>query len=1011
MSLLSIGVSGLLANQAALNTTGQNVANTDTPGYSRQSVLQATQTPQFSGAGFQGSGTRVETIRRIVDEYAVSQLRVDTSNSGELESYLSNISQIDGLLADTTTGLAPGMQEFFGSLNAGADDPTSIPVRQLILSQAKSLTDRFATVQGRLEQQSDTINQQLATLSAEVSSIASSLAKLNETIVSASGRGQSDKPNDLLDKRDELIRQLSGLVSVNVVNKELNAVDIFIGSGQALVIGSQANTLSAVAGKADPRRFDLVFDTQGQRQTVTNAIRGGELGGILDFRREILDTAMNSVGRIAIVMSAKINEQHSLGLDLAGNFGGQFFSDINDRDAVTNRVIANSANVSARSSRLTVSIDDPTRLSNSDYQLAFPGPNDQRYVLTRSDTGDVVSSGVLSGVIPETIAGDGFSVTIESGQVRAGDKFTLQPTRYGASQMKVELERPEQIAFASAIRGEGSLSNEGTGTVLNTEALDISTASFALPGSLAPPILIRFTSPVTYDVLDNSNPSRPTDLLPPMTGLRFTPGIRNEMLPEGTGQTSVTSDGELAGQLPDEFTLIPALTPVTNGYVNETLTISSVNPVTGILSIAPPVVLLAGESAGVAAQKLSAVHGVSASARTRVAISDFTNQADGTVPMVLSLNGIELVGPEGAPLPGLLTPNALADLISSDSRFEAMGITASSDGDTLRLESLSGDDISLTARGDVGDSFVMTDITGNQLLMQGAGGSTSALIAGTADISAGFNFDNGGPYTMSLSANGSPNQVISLTGNQILGSDVVSALQQAIDTSAISAGDIVVSMGVDGRISLESRNGGAGESIDIIDVSPGFGTAFGLAPGLAQGAEVANQVTVGGVLTVVMEQGVTLASNATVATGNLFTANPVALSTYLGYQITIDGNPEVGDEFTVEYNAGGISDNRNALSMVAIESTKLVDRSSVTLLGSYGRMVEFVGASTSQTQINAESSESLLQQSQAKRDSISGVNLDEEAADLIRYEQAYNASAQIISVARSLFDTLLNTFR
>jgi flagellar hook-associated protein 1 FlgK len=148
-----------------------------------------------------------------------------------------------------------------------------------------------------------------------------------------------------------------------------------------------------------------------------------------------------------------------------------------------------------------------------------------------------------------------------------------------------------------------------------------------------------------------------------------------------------------------------------------------------------------------------------------------------------------------------------------------------------------------------------------------------------------------------------------------------------------------------------------------------------------------------------------------VATGNLFTANPVALSTYLGYQITIDGNPEVGDEFTVEYNAEGVSDNRNALALAAIEQIKLVDRSSVTLLNSYGRMVEFVGTTASQAQINAESGESLLQQSQARRDSISGVNLDEEAANLIRFEQAYNASAQVISVARSLFDTLLNTFR
>ena len=173
MSLLNIGVSGLLANQAALRTVGHNISNADSPGYTRQSVEQAPNTPQFTGAGYQGSGVEVEGVRRIVDEFAVSQLRLDSSVFQELKTFSNNIEQIDSLLADVTTGLAPGIQNFFGSLHAAADDPTSVPVRQLVISEAEGLVQRFSTVQSRLEQHNNTLNQQLDTVASEVSNLRS----------------------------------------------------------------------------------------------------------------------------------------------------------------------------------------------------------------------------------------------------------------------------------------------------------------------------------------------------------------------------------------------------------------------------------------------------------------------------------------------------------------------------------------------------------------------------------------------------------------------------------------------------------------------------------------------------------------------------------------------------------------------------------------------------------------------------------------------------------------------
>ncbi|MBV1877530.1 MAG: flagellar hook-associated protein FlgK [Pseudomonadales bacterium] len=1010
-SLLRIGVSGLLSNQSALRTTGHNIANTDTPGYSRQRVDVSTQTPQFSGAGFQGTGVKIESVRRIVDDFAINQLRLDSTAFNELESYSNNISQIDSLLADVSTGIAPGVQEFFASLGAAADDPTSIPIRQLVLSQADGLIDRFESVQTRLDQQNNTINLQLDTIARSITSIADGIANLNNNIVAATGRAQDSPPNDLLDSRDELLRQLSEFVSVSVVNKPGNAVDVFIGNGQALVIGIEANEIRAVPGETDATRRDLAFVAGDVQQNVTRLISGGELGGLLSFRSEVLDTTINNVGRLAITLADNINGQHRLGLDLDGIFGGLFFSDINEQSAKEARVVADRDNTSGNETRLSVAINDTNQLTGSDYILAFPGPGTNRYALTRVSNGEVVQQGVLSGATPETIQGEGFEITIDAGEAQARDRFLIQPTRFGARDIALELDLPARLAIASVISANSSLGNEGTAKIASTAATDLSTRAFEVPGELSPPIVIQFTSATTYDVLDNSDPKNPIDLVPPIRNLRFTPGVENQMLPSAPGQTAVTSDGLLAGSLPDNPVLIPIEGPATNGYVPEMLTLTTVDPVTGITSIAPAFNVSAGEPASVIASRLTDLNGVNATARSRVFLSDIVNQEEGMLPMVITINGVQVNQPTDPNEPELLGPNYLADIISQNPDFAALGITAKSDGERLTLESLQGDDINIAIRGDARDQFLLTDLQGKELLMEGAGGSTPAVVDGTVDRSAGYDFGTGGPYTFKISVNGGTTETVVLDSNQILGSDVVREIQRSIDETNIAAGDVIVALQPTGLISLTTRETGPDAVINIIDVSPATRFALGFEAGLSQGADVRNAVTVGGVLNVVLDEGISLTSSVLSVNGNLFTNEPTAVSTFLGYQVSIDGIAKAGDKFTVGFNRDGVSDNRNGLALTALEVQKVIDNSSVSFLESYGKLVEFVGALTSQSLINSEASESLLQQSQLSRDAVAGVNLDEEAADLIRYELAYNASAQVISVARTLFDTLINTFR
>lgn len=1009
-SLLNIGVSGLLANQAALRTVGHNISNADSPGYSRQSVVQAATTPQFSGAGYNGTGVEVQSIRRIVDEFAVSQLRLDSSVYHELQTFTDNIDQIDSLLADTTTGLAPGVQSFFASLNAAADDPTSVPVRQLVISEAEGLVQRFGTIQSRLEQHNDTLNQQLDTTAAEISSLARGIADLNKNIVAATGRGSGTEPNDLLDRRDELLKQLSELVSVNVVDKERNAVDVFIGSGQGLVVGDRASTLTTVPGETDPFRSDLAFASGDVQQTVTSLITGGRLGGILDFRDQILDQTINSVGRLALTIADKMNEQHALGLDLDGLFGGLFFADINSDVNQRARVLPDKDNRSGNDTRLSVTINDTNQLTESDYVLAFPGPGSNRYVLTRGEDGEIIQKGQLSGALPDSIEAEGFTINIETGAIQEGDRFLVAPTRYGGRDIAVEIERPERLAVASAISAQASLGNNGSAKILSTEAVDVTTPSFAVPGELAPPLVIVFTSPESYDVLDNTNPAKPVDLVPPLRNQRFTPGIQNQMLPASLGQTAITSDGELAGRLPNAVSLAPIET-ATNGYANETLTVRTVDPVTGIVSVQAPVEISEGESAASIAQNLNGLTGVTAKAATTVQLSNFVNDEEPALPMVITVNGIQVNQPTDPNEPELLSPNYIADLMTANPLFAEAGIIARSNGETLTLSNPSGEDITVSVRGDSGDGFLLTDQFGGELTINGAGGSIPAEITGTADISTGFNFDVGGPYRFSISVNGGNAEQITLSGNRILASDVIREIRNKIDASNISNGDVNVTMNLDGQISLSTRERGADASIEIVDVSPALNQALGFVPTSSIGADVRNEVTVGGVLDVVMEDGVSLSSSATQVRGNLFTAEPEAFSTYLGYQVTMDGIAEAGDKFVVEFNSDGVSDNRNGLALTAIETARILEGSSVNMQESYGRLVEFVGAKTAQSQINTEASQALVEQSQLLRDSIAGVSLDEEAADLIKYELAYNASAQVISVARSLFDTLLNAFR
>ncbi|GGJ80545.1 flagellar hook-associated protein FlgK [Pseudomonas matsuisoli] len=676
--LLSIGLSGLRTTQTSLTVTGHNIANINTPGYSRQEAVSQTNIAQFTGAGYIGSGSQTVDVRRLASDFLTSQLRTANSQNAELQAFKSQISQLDGLLSDATTGITPALQKFFATLQTASQDPSSIPAREAVLAQASGLSQSFNTLYDQLDKQNTLINQQLGALTGQVNSLAQSVGDLNSAIARTKAAGAD--PNDLIDQRDQAIKQLSGMIGIQVVNQDAGQVNLFIGSGQPLVVGTSVSQLSAVAGADDPSRFQIMLTNGGTSQNVTNQVSGGEMGGLLAYRDTALDQAYNTLGQLALTISDTVNKQLGQGLDLAGNAGKSLFKDINDPQSAALRVIGRSGNTSAVSGALN--IDNTSTLTNSDYRLSFDGTNYTARRVSDNTEMTVSASGTpptLRFTDPSTGADQGFSLSL-SGTPNSGDVFTLQPTRRGAS-------------------------------LIDNTAIDASQLAFA------------------------------------------------------------------------------GATKATTGYKNA----SGVD--------------VANRGSGVVGQP---------------------NMTEGSSPIdVTALK---------ASLPLDLTANVTAD-------------------------------------------------------------------GYTMDLPAGWSY---------------------------------------VDK--------------DGAAITPAPTFKAGEQ-STVRIQNDAGQRF---------------------------------------------------------EFTLSGTPQQGDRFGISFNAGGVSDNRNAQNLVGLQTKPTIGgfgTTGATYTQSYGGLVERVGSLTAQVRTNSAASEAVLKQAQDNRDSLSAVNLDEEAAKLIQFQQYYSASAQVIQVARSLFDTLIGAFR
>lgn len=905
--LLSNAISGLQASQNALRTTGHNISNANTPGYSRQRVDNVARPEQQLGnAGYIGSGVTTQSIERIVDQFVNDRLRMDTSAFHQLDKLNTNIGQIDRLFADSTTGLSDILQRFFSALHNGADDPSSTPARQLIITEAENLSNSFNVLQDRLVTMEKNLNREMDAVVSQVNQLSQTVADLNRSITEKASAGT---PNDLLDQRDEALRELSELVAIQTVDQGNGHVNVFMGEGQSLVVGVNANRFSVSNGG------DIMLNQPSRSMNITQSITGGQLGGLLEFRDGPLHQSKNELGRLALSISDEMNLLQKQGLDLDGDFGENLFKDINHDTHLSQRVVKDRV-VGNDDRELVLEVADTRKLTASDYQFdLIEGSNN--YAITRLQDGEIIAQGALTGAIPETLEFDGLRLTLTEGNFQGGDRFTLKPTASAAGQIQSELTRPQDLAFAAPVRTGTSSGNQGTAQISGGEVLSLTgpdgevLPAFANPGQLSPPVVIRFTSDTSYEVLDNTDPSNPVPLEPPIQEQVFVPGKENAIFSNDPGETQVIGNGARLG-LPENRsaqTLAPTDPPQNNGYPAEQMRFTLTDPSGS--SRTHNLVTGANASAARTAEQLSLVSGVSASAYTQVHLTDISIE-DFNSPLQITLNGEALLEYQGGQLntavPDPSTDEAafndyLAEQINNNPNLQALGFRAESGA----------------------------DVHGNPELR------------------------------------------------------------------------IVASSGVDADVRLEADSAGQNQ----LSVNDGTGNPDVRLQGQGPGSQSA--ITVGGRLNITMADGVSLstAPSESQLLGDSRGEN-FAQSSYLGYQVGIKGQPKAGDTFTVDFNDNASNDNRNALKMTQLESAQVVN-GNLSVGDAYGRLVEEVGTASSAARNNTQAARSLMEQTANLRESISGVNLDEEAANLIKFEQVYNANSRVISVARDMFDTLLNS--
>lgn len=450
MNLAKMGLGAMNNAQYKLSTAAHNVNNAAVEGYNRQTVLSQTAGSQPMGGGYVGRGVETVTVSRSYDNFLFTQLVNALGEGAARTSYGTEIERLDTLFADTSVGISPAIERFFASVNAVASEPADSAAREEMLGQANNLATQVRETNAYLDQQRDNINTQITTVVEQVNSYLERISEANQQIVKARASANRHEPNDLLDQRDQLVRELNELVGVKVFDQGDGRVSLAVGNGQVVLGGNTVYPLQAMRSGDDPQRIVVgltVQDATGARVGIEldeSYIRGGKLGGLVEYRQDVLDDVQNNLGRLALGLADAFNSVHEQGLDSQGNAGTKFFSTGALKTIPSVGDEARALNVTA--SLVPGGVND---LTAADYRVTVN--SDKDYVVTNLTTKQTWPAVDASGGA-QTVSIEGVNFTFKDEGV-PGDSWLVQPSRNAAAGLNVVITDPAQIAAAAVGTG------------------------------------------------------------------------------------------------------------------------------------------------------------------------------------------------------------------------------------------------------------------------------------------------------------------------------------------------------------------------------------------------------------------------------------------------------------------------------------------------------------------------------------------------------------------------------
>ena len=976
--LLSIGGSAVAAYQRALGTVSNNIANLTTVGYSRQEVDLAAGAPQAIGPINVGTGVQIAGVKRQYDQFVEGTLRNAYSGlntQGPLVQYANRIVDVMG---SESVGFASALDQFFASAQALSGDPASIDLRGQFLRDAGGVANRLRELSSQLTTIDDDSKGEIQADIAKLNTLSQQLAYVNTQLLK--NPTVDAQPPELLDQRDSLLRDMSKLAGIHVTTRTNGEVDVGIGNGggSGLVVeGGVSRSLGASFSDAAAGKVDIVLDPYGKPTSIPGLTSGG-IGGLISFRQQALEPAQSQLDSVAATFVNSVNQINREGVDLNGNTGGDLFAlqPIFRVDAPTS---PSEVQVSAR-------IVDQAAFAFHDLQLSYDDKKKQ-WIATDTITGDTAR-----GANKITINGTELAIS-RSGQ--DGETVMLHADRHPAASIQLVESDPRKIAAAALFRV-----NRGLG---NTSGAVASIALQALP--------VVKTAPAKIDSVIVNNPH-------PSAGVPFvTAGFtRLATIPAGYSDISLYLDGVTSADQNIQVFTKDGRQLIGKSLAADPLVTAAdhplMSPQNGFTPGATYSETYLNQSGAQGYRGLNVFYGVRAvpgsvpivdAASLKISgYRDLPAQIDGTAiknaaPAILdgaiSVNGVAL--PALAASSGGRQASDIADWIN----FANAGVTATVSHEievpAAKLDfslgvKINGQTISACADA---DSLVKAINSNADVGVTAALNPSSGNIVITSTTNADITIGSPGVLKVNVNAFGLKDDTyhgqISLTSD--------SEIRIALNASGTT--EMLQGLGLRPGAYLD---GAAAEDLLVFATGSGSASvaaAYTVKPYDAVASERQEQVKIQ--FTSATNYTITDLATSTVMANRQY--DPAAGIQVGGRLVKLSGVPAAGDVFMVDGNQDGVGDNQNMARVVGLKDVA-VTPDGKTIGVAYNDLVSGVGAVASQATVAKQAMQAVSSQAEKTRDQASGVNLDQEAADLVRYQQAYQAAAKTMQVASQLFD-------